>query len=111
MVVRWLVCLIIFIHVLSSCSTTRQKPCSEGGQPARESTAPFKGTKKCYQEMDKAGVYLNHGRYYEWHENEKIAIIGEYKMGKKVGRWIEYNEKGEKIADKYFNEGKEVSAP
>ena len=97
--------------VFSSCSINRTKPCTHGGQPAREPTSAFQGIKKCYQARDKFGVLLNDGKYYEWFNNDKIALTGEYKMGKKTGRWIVYDEDGKKVSDQYFEEGKEVAAP
>jgi hypothetical protein len=101
----------MIFFIFPSCVTVRYKPCTNGGQPARDSTAPFRGTKRCYQTVDEAGYLVNHGKYLEWHANEKIAVTGEYKLGKKTGRWMEYDEKGNKVLDKYYEDGKEVVKP
>ncbi len=95
----------------ASCVTSQRKPCSEGGQAARETVGTFRGTKKCYQKRDQSGNFVNDGKYFEWYPNDKISLVGEYLQGKKTGRWQEYNEKGEVISDKYFKDGKEVPAP
>lgn len=100
-----------FIENLTGCITKPFKPCTAGGQPAREGNVPFQGIKRCYQEMNKEGMLVNHGKYREWYNNDKIALEGEYQMGKKSGRWIEYDQKGNKISDKYYQDGKEVSRP
>jgi hypothetical protein len=107
--------LIVYLAILLtflSCATHRKKPCTTGGQPAREaSEKPFRGIKRCNQDYDKSGALVNHGKYYEWYNNDKIALTGEYKDGKKTGRWTEYDEKGEVVSDKYFDEGKEIPKP
>jgi hypothetical protein len=95
----------------SSCVTHRRKPCTEGGQSAREPATVFRGTKRCYQDLDKSGHLVNHGKYYEWYVSDKLALEGEYKEGKKTGRWIEYDETGKKISDKHYLDGKEIPAP
>ncbi len=105
--------LAIFLGIISlSCVTTHRKPCTEGGQSSRDpASKPFKGIKRCFQVQDESGAFVNDGKYYEWFNNDKISLEGEYKMGKKVGRWVEYNEKGVKISDKYYSDGKEVPPP
>jgi len=82
-----------------------------GGQSPREEPYKFEGIKRCEQAKDSDGKIVNHGKYMEWYGNDKIAITGEYKMGKKTGRWIEYGRGGEKTSDKYFEDGKEVPRP
>ncbi len=104
------VILMVLVLLCTSCAVP-YKPCTLGGQPPREGAIPFQGVKRCYQVPDGLGKTLNHGKYFEWFSNDKIAITGEYKRGKKVGRWIEYNEKGVKVSDKYFDEGKEIARP
>ena len=95
----------------SSCASHPQRPCTEGGQPAREGPTPFRGIKRCYQEPDLSGRLVNQGKYFEWYNNDKIALTGEYKDGKKTGRWIVYDEKGDKVSDQYFENGKEIPRP
>jgi hypothetical protein len=94
-----------------SCVTHPYRPCSEGGQPAHESGVPFRGIKRCYQIKNEEGKYVNDGQYFEWYPNDKIETIGQYKNGKKVGRWTEFDEEGNKVSEKIFHDGKEVSAP
>lgn len=95
-----------------SCSTSRSRPCELGGQPPREnSQALFEGTKKCYQIQDANGKWVNDGKYLEWHANETLAIEGIYEKGVKTGRWIEYDENGNRISDKFYDAGKEIPKP
>lgn len=104
---------LIFLSILlTGCAYTHSKLCTDGGQPPYDTIkGPFRGKKKCYQAKDETGKYVNNGRYYEWYPNDQTAVVGQYELGKKVGRWIEYNEKGEKISDKYFENGKEIPRP
>ncbi len=94
-----------------ACATRPYRPCTQGGQLSREVSSSFQGIKRCYQIKDKSGNLVNHGKYYEWYNNDKIAVVGEYKEGKKMGRWIEYDESGRKLSDKYFDDGKEIPHP
>jgi hypothetical protein len=105
---------VLFNFLLASCSTSHRRPCTDGGQPGREVAAgaePFRGIKKCYQKQDESGAWVNDGKYFEWYPSEKIAVTGEYKLGKKTGRWFEYDENGKKTSDRYYDEGKVVPAP
>lgn len=110
-ILGWLVGLSL---AAAACSGVPKKPCTQGGQSARNPAAggpPFRGTKTCYQRQNESGEWVNDGKYFERHLNEKYAVTGEYKMGKKTGRWVEFDESGKKISDQYFENGKEVSAP
>lgn len=103
---------VLVLSFLAGCSGKILKPCTEGGQPPHAAAdIPFRGTKRCLQVQDKEGITVNHGKYYEWHLNDRLATEGEYKMGKKTGRWIEYNEQGTKVTDLYFENGKEIPRP
>lgn len=96
------------------CAVSRKRPCTEGGDPVHERVVggePFRGIKSCYQKPDSNGAWVNDGKYYEWFPSEKISVTGEYKLGKKTGRWTEYDESGKKLSDRYFDNGKEVSPP
>ncbi|MFK5173480.1 hypothetical protein ACI3QN_13280, partial [Propionibacterium freudenreichii] len=79
----------------------RSRPCSEAGrgQSPHANSQLEAAVKKCFQLKDEKGQWVNHGKYYEWYESEKIALVGEYKMGKKHGRWIEYDRTGNRISD------------
>ncbi len=101
----------LLLVLLTSCSFAHKKPCTSGGQPARED-GEFVGKKRCDQVIDSfSGKPTNQGKYFEWFDNDKLALEGEYKNGKKSGRWIIYDEDGKKISDLYFENGKEVPRP
>ncbi len=94
---------------LVSCSFVRVRPCTSGGQPAHDTPVASIGVQKCTQVTDPvSGKTVNEGKYYEWYENEVLAVEGEYKAGKKSGRWIEYDSDGNRSSDRYFLDGKEV---
>jgi hypothetical protein len=95
----------------AACTTGPKYPCSDGGQPAREGTQASRNIKKCRQIKDDSGKFVNDGKYFEWYPEENIALRGEYTMGKKSGRWIEYDKNGKVISDKNYVAGKEVPAP
>ncbi len=97
------------LSCFAGCSGVRARPCAEGGQAPRDGTAPFEGIKRCYQIKDPQGRMRNHGKYLEWHPNDKLALTGEYKLGKKVGRWVEYDPQGKKISDRIYEDGKLIS--
>lgn len=86
--------------------TTRNHPCLEGGDPARD--VPFQGDRKCSQKRGPDGKYINNGLYREWHPNGRLALEGYYKMGKKDGVWTEYDPTGHKVSTKYFDDGEEA---
>lgn len=97
---------------LVSCSFTPVRPCSTGGQAAHEDLLDPIGVKKCQQRIDPAtGEAINDGKYLEWYENGTVAVEGEYKKGKKSGRWREYDTTGKKVSDRYFQDGKEIPKP
>jgi antitoxin component YwqK of YwqJK toxin-antitoxin module len=79
----------------------------DGGEPARD--VPFKGDRRCAQKRGPDGKYVNHGLYQEWHPNGKLALEGHYKMGKKDGKWIEYDPTGHKVSTLNYEDGVEVS--
>jgi hypothetical protein len=93
------------------CSFVPKRPCTEAGESAREATSTFRGIKKCFQIKDPYGVWVNDGKYYEWYNSDKIALTGEYTMGKRTGHWIQFDEKGTKISTKWYVNGVEVPAP
>jgi hypothetical protein len=94
---------------VSSCASTHAKPCTLGGQSSRTvPTSAIIGKKSCDQIVDDSGSYVNDGKYYEWFLDDKIALVGEYKKGKKSGRWIEYDEDGKIVSQLSFEDGKEL---
>ncbi len=56
--------------------------------------------------MYKAGVSIN--KYTEYHENSRIKIIGQFKDGKKDGKWIEYDINGRKTKETVYKKGEVV---
>jgi len=95
----------LFPLSLTACATIVSKPCATGGEPPR--STPFKGTKQCIQRKDPAGRYLNDGKYVEWYPNGNLALQGEYKMGRKTGKWMEWDIDGKKISERWFEDGQE----
>jgi hypothetical protein len=95
----------------SSCATSHHQPCTWGGEPARSQSLPTIGRRSCDQIQDESGQIVNEGKYYEWYLNDRIALVGEYKKGKKTGHWIEYSEQGDILRETYFEDGKEVPPP
>lgn len=95
--------------MVACLSGVRHRPCSELGQPARENSRVEAAVKKCFQIKDEKGQWVNHGKYYEWDESDKIVLTGEYKMGRKQGRWLEYDRQGNRVSDRHFENGVELS--
>lgn len=91
------------LFILSSCATTRRFPCGEGGDSARSNPPPYRVIKKCRQEKNTEGIFVNHGIYREYEaQTEQLVLEGQYELGKKTGRWIEYDLKGKVIRDELF---------
>jgi len=81
-----------------------QRPCTWGGEPAREK--PAGGTKQCLQQRNKAtGEWENSGQYLEWYASGRKALEGEYRRGRKHGKWSEWDESGKLISEKFFEDG------
>lgn len=102
---------LLLSNLLGACVTQPYRPCTGGEQPAHYPLTPFQGIKKCDQVKDETGKFVNNGKYMEWYPNEKISTVGEYKNGKKTGRWIHYDENGNKLEDTYYQNGREIPSP
>ena len=64
---------------LVSCSFARVRPCTSGGQPAHDTPMASIGVQKCTQVTDPvSGKIVNEGKYYEWYENEVLAVEEEF---------------------------------
>ena len=88
------------------CATIKaSRPCSEGGQAAWDDLRVTVGTKKCDQYRDPKGKYLNHGKYLEYSPRGYLLLEGEYSAGKKAGKWIEWDEEGKKVSEKWYENG------
>jgi hypothetical protein len=82
-------------------------PCQDAG-PIRWSKK-FDGDKICYQKQSSDGKWFNQGEFTWFHKNGKPALRGHYVDGKADGVWSEYDDSGEKIVEKYFENGVEKS--
>ncbi|MCM2279926.1 MAG: hypothetical protein NDJ89_17770 [Oligoflexia bacterium] len=101
--------LLVVAGLGTGCVSVVQKPCSTGGDPARDK--PFTGRiekKQCEQRRGKAGRDVNHGAYREWYPNGRLALEGEYREGARSGKWFEWDEQGKLLSERWFENGKEV---
>ncbi len=89
----------------AACTTTR--PCSDAGDTAWP--AKIKGDRHCEQKQFQ-GKWLNHGSYVQKHVNGKKALEGQFVEGKKNGLWVEYDDKGNKVRERRYENGVELSA-
>jgi len=101
--------LIVIACWFLGCAARAYRPCSEGGEPSRDKS--IRGTKQCLQIKDRNNKFVNNGTFIEWHPNGQKAGEGEYKMGYKHGKWTEWDEKGNRVSEKYFENGKETPPP
>jgi hypothetical protein len=97
---------LLFSAILSaSCTTTR--PCSEAGDVSWAST--IKGDRFCEQKRID-GRWVNQGSYIQKYPSGKIALEGSFVGGKKNGLWVEYDEQGNKIRERRYDNGVETSS-
>jgi hypothetical protein len=89
--------------LFAGCALT--KPCTDGGDASWPTD--FKGDKTCQKKKDKEGKEMNHGRYTAKYPSGRVALIGSFFDGKKHGTWSQYDEKGEKTLERYFDHGVE----
>lgn len=66
---------------------------------------------QCYQSKAPNGELINQGQFRQYYPSGKIALEGTFQSGKKDGLWIQYDEKGDRIAEKWFEAGIERSIP
>jgi hypothetical protein len=85
------------------------KPCSQGGDV--KWNPPVKGDMQCQQREDRGGRVVNHGRFRQHDERGKTLLEGEFRDGRRAGVWTQYNERGEKVAERYFENGVERAMP
>lgn len=99
----------------AGCAVKITRPCSEGGDVSWRSSKTQDGNligdKHCIQKKLDDGRYVNHGIYKLKHPNGKLALEGRFELGKKEGFWSEFDEKGEKVAERYFEAGVEKTPP
>ncbi len=101
--------LTLFLPLLLASCAIGSKPCTDAGDLSWPEK--FKGDKKCFQKKDTSGKYLNEGEYQHFASNGKLMLRGFFKAGKKNGMWIQYNDKGEAVVEKYYENGVEKSLP
>lgn len=100
---QWLVTALL----ATACSTS--KPCAEGGDVSWY--PPIVGNKKCTQKENSEGKTINEGPFLMWDQKDHILLEGNFKGGRKDGIWTQYNDRGEKIMEKNFQDGVETSMP
>lgn len=99
----------LFVFMMTGCALKPIRYCSESGQPAREhSPVDPIGNKRCSIKKDAQGQVIKDGPYLEWFPNGEPALLGEYSDGKKSGKWIEWDASGNKISERWFEDGRET---
>ncbi len=53
---------------------------------------------------------MNHGDYEERDAEGRLILKGQFDQGLKTGVWTQFNEKGQKTAERYFEKNVETSA-
>lgn len=102
---RWFLLILLF----SGCASRPEHFCTDKGQPAREVPAAYLiGDKQCFIKKDRDGTLVKHGPYREWFPNGAPAVEGEYSEGRKSGKWIEWDESGKKLSERWFEDGVET---
>lgn len=100
--------LILAPVLLTACSSTF-KPCTQGGDVSWY--PPLKGEMQCQQRDDVNGRVMNHGNFKQIWPNGKTQLEGAFDEGRKSGVWSQYNDRGEKIAERYYEKGVEKMMP
>jgi antitoxin component YwqK of YwqJK toxin-antitoxin module len=60
------------------------------GWPRESRISYYDRTSKSIEEIIPIQYSLEEGNYFYFHEDQQIAVTGEYKYGEKVGLWTEY---------------------
>jgi len=102
---RWT--LVPTASLLLACSSG-YKPCSKAGDTSW--LHPLKGDRTCHQRELSDGAIVNHGKYVV-RNGRQTLLEGEFFEGKKNGVWTEFNEKGEPVAERYYENGVEKARP
>lgn len=103
---------ILTLASLASACSSGYKPCTQAGELRWKSDEPRKGTMRCQQGDSPTGQRINHGAFTQFFPDGKRAQLeGEFKNGKMSGLWVEYNPKGERIQERYFENGVERPIP
>ncbi len=90
------------------CASTT-KPCS--GEADVEWDPKLKpedkGDQLCYQKIQKDGKFKNHGKYVLKYPDGELAIEGQFVDGDRHGVWTQYDRKGKKKRERYYEMGVE----
>ena len=106
---RFLLSTLALVAVLAAAGcASGPKACQEGGDTSWY--PPIKANKRCTQKQID-GKWLNHGEYKEWSTAGQVLLEGQFVKGKKEGLWIQYDESGKKVAQKWFENGVETTPP
>lgn len=98
-----LILITTFSRLFAACSVAPARPCTEGGEPAADHK--IVGTRQCVQKKNASGKYVNDGPYKQWYANGQLALEGDYKLGRKHGKWTEWDDKGHKVTEKLYENG------
>ncbi len=71
----------------------------------------MRGDKVCYQKQLPNGKVVDNGRYIQYFPSGKLFLEGNFKEGEKDGYWFQYDEKGKKVLEKYYENGMERMPP
>lgn len=66
---------------------------------------------QCYQSKNPTGNFTNQGQFRQYYPSGKLALEGEFDNGKKNGLWIQYDESGSRVLERWFERGIERSIP
>ena len=98
---------------IAACATGGN-PCAGGGDTTWTSSrfpdGRIRGDRRCSQKQLADGRFVNHGSYRVTFPNGSLALEGRFEDGKKEGVWSEYDDLGQKVAERYFEKGVEKAA-
>jgi hypothetical protein len=100
--------LLLSLLLATGCSTT-WRPCEEGGDVSWN--PPIQGNRRCSQRKDESGRFINHGEFFQYYEDGKVAIHGHFREGQRTGTWTLYDATGKKSLQKWYHKGVELPAP
>jgi len=96
------------VLLISGCAVS--KPCAEGGDVSWN--PKILGDKLCTQKKTKDGKYVNDGAFRQiYNTTKKVALEGQFEMGKKQGIWLQFGEDQQLKSAKYFEQGVEKTPP
>ena len=99
---------VLVLILVSGCAVSR--PCADGGDVSWN--PKIIGDKLCTQKKGKDGKYVNDGAYRQiYNTTKKVALEGQFEMGKKQGIWLFYGEDQQLKTAKYFDQGVEKTPP